>query len=357
MITAAAWNRFIARRRRERLRSVTTLSGGTSHHPWHTTLAWNSDLERWEASIKPGFVDNGRMIDVTVHVPVSSPPGLPVSESSADVPLTSFPRLPITTFRSVGTDSVSIDGGGEKVPEFFLARGVRAPVSLVTDTESGIKQQVEGLLASQESARLLRACDLVLQHDRVATATEWQITPAETGAQAQFSVIYKTAPGARSGAYIRTQSRYTSISPVDDLTRLQGEWEDQTFDSQHLATVWLLSPAGAPLESGPDETWEPHVEYKLFWNAIYETTTPAPGVVKQNLEVNLAGLGNAAGAQITVNQILSSQNDSFNNALTFLNANQISGRFVTPGPSVPPKWDKTRSLNPPFPFLGLPAES
>ena len=344
MITASAWNALLARRRRNRIVSVTQRRGGSWRHPWHTTLAWNADLERWEASIKPGFVDNGRMIDVTVSVETA--------EGSADAPLTDFPRLPITTFRSVGTDSISIDGSGETVPDYFRALGVGDPVTLSTEGDGGLVQEFSGLVDESASQRLLRACDLVLHHDRVATATQWQITPAETGSQAQFSVIYKTAPNARDGAYIRAMSRYAPIVPVDDLTRLQGGWTDETFDSRHLATVWMLSPPGAALESSPDETWEPHVEYKLFWNATYEVTAPVLGAVKQNLEVNLAGLGAAAGAQITVNQILSQQNDAVNNTLEFLTQKQITGKFITPGHRVPPEWDKTLSLNPPFPFLG-----
>lgn len=348
-LSAKAWNGlldWLSGALRNRILSVTTIGRSGWQHPWFITPKWNGELKQWQCTIKPGFVNDD---DVTVLQTVKNADG---SEVTKDVPLTDVPSIPLTSFRSVGTDAVSIDGSGEGVPEFFAARGVGNPISLNSDSADGIQQQVEGLL-DQSQARILRGCDLVLYHDRVATATDWQITPAEIGAQAQFTVIYKSSPSARTKAYIRTKSRYQPIAAVDDMTRLQGAWEDETFDSTLLATVWLLSPPGAAFDSEPDGSWQGFAENQLFWNADYETDTPSPGVVKQNLEVNLAGLGAAAGAQLTVNQILSSQNDAFNNALEFLTKKQITGRIRTPGHRMPPKWDKTKSLNPPFPYKGL----
>lgn len=347
MIPAHEWNELIAEIARWTPLGFTPADASDGwQHPWFTSASWNAETEQWQCTIKPGFV-NG--LDVTVSVPSTID-----DQPSTDTPLTDSPRLPITTFRSVGTDSVSIDGSGEAVPEFFRARGVGDPLSFSTEGDGGIVQIISGLVDDQAERRLLRACDLVLHHDRIATATEWLITPAETGAQAQFSVIYKNAPNAREQAYIRTTSRHRPIMPVDDLTRLQGGWTDETFDAVHLATVWLLSPPDAAYDSPPDETWTAHVEHKLFWNADYLATVPALGVTRQNLEVNLAGLGSVAGAQITVNQILSQQNDAANNALEFLTKKQITGRFITPGHRVAPAWDKTTSLDPPFPYIGLP---
>jgi hypothetical protein len=346
MITATAWNRFLVRRRRERLNSLVIQQRGVWRHPWFTFAEWNAQRERWEAQIKPGFVDNGRLLDVTVSVESEDGAG------RSDVPLTAFPRIPLTSYRAVGTGTVSIDGSGERVPEYFLSRGVGEPVSLSTASGEGIQQEVTGLFEDLDQQRILRACDIVLYHDRLSTATQWQITPGETGAQAQFSVLYQSRPNARPGAYLQTTARHEPIGPVADLTRLLGGWQDLPYDTVRLCTVWLLSPPGAALDAQPDATWEPHVEHNLFWDVRYLVTRPALGVVKQNLEVNLAGLGGIAGAQITVNQILSQTNDAIANTLEFLTKRQIIGRFVSPGPSSV-KWDRAQSLDPPFPYRGL----
>lgn len=346
MITATAWNRFLTRRRRERLNSLTLQQRGTSLHPWHTRVEWNAQRERWEAEVKPGFVDNGRLLDVTVSVESEDGAG------RSDVPLTAFPRIPLSSYRAVGTGTVSIDGSGEPVPEYFLRLGVGEPVSYSTDSGEAIVQEITALFDDLAQQRLLRACDLVLQHDRLSTSTQWQITPAETGVQAQFSVLYQMPANARPGAYIRTTARHQPIGPVADLTKLLGNWQDLPYDAVRLCTVWLVSPPGAPFDAPPDATWEPHVEHNLFWNARYVVTRPALGATRQNLQVNLAGLGNAAGAQLTVNQILSGSNDAFANSLEFLTKTQITGRFIVPGhPSV--KWDRALSLDPPFPYRGL----
>lgn len=320
MIPASQWNELLARRRKNRIVSINERRGPKWRHHWFTTAAWNADKERWEATVKPGFVWNGRTCDVTAAV--TGEDGLVV-----DVPLTDSPAIALTSFRHIGTDATSIDGSGEAVPGYFAARGVADPMTFTTDGEDGLTQVVSGLESPDKPQRLLRACDLVLYHDRPATTVDWTITPPEIGQQAQFNVGVKTAPSARNGAYLRVLKEFVTPSSVDVMTKLQGAYDADTRDALKVCTVYLLSPPDTAFDSPPDETWEPHVKHEQFWNLIYAHTAPAINAPAQQLAINLAGLGNAAGAQFTVNQILSQSNDAFNNALQFLTAREIVGRF------------------------------
>jgi hypothetical protein len=342
-VPASAWNRLVDYLFQHRLLSVVSLGGSQWRHPWFTSVRWDDETQAWRAHVRPGFV-NGQ--DVTVSVIIE--------EERRDVPLTEDPTFPLSSFRALGSDTISIDGSGESVPEFFQRLGVRAPRQISTEIGDGLVETITGLPEDAAEAlppRQLRACDLVLRCLRPRTAVEWLITPAETGAQAQLTLL--TTGSSAHQASLRITSRYQPIQAAADLTRLEGLVTDPGFDEAHVATVYLLSPESAGPESEIDATWTPYVEHHLFWNADYLTTQPTI-IPRQNLELNLAGLGGIAGAQFTVNQLLSLQNDATNNALTFLLGNEVTGRISTPGHSKGSiKWDKAESLDPPFPFFGI----
>lgn len=305
MISAREWNQLLASRRRNRVLSLSQRRGAAGRHPWFTTCVWNRDAEHWQATIKPGLVFNGRACDVTFD----------------SVPLTDGPVVPLTTFRAIGTDAVSIDGIGEAVPEYFTARGVVDPLAITLDTEAGLTTEDQG---DTSKACLLRACDIALHQERPRTTVDWSFGIGADGQFAQFRV--GNAGALASKAYVRAMKQFTAIQPVDDLTRLQGGYDDDGIDSIKVCTVYLLSPAGAAYDSPPDETWTPHVKHDLFYNLAYGHTS-ASGPARQNLTLNLAGLGNAAGAQLTVNQLLAQSNDAANNALQFLLARESKGTF------------------------------
>jgi hypothetical protein len=343
MISASRWNALIDRLARFWPLGFQAADQAVWRHPWFTTARWDDETQAWRAHVRPGFV-NGQ--DVTVSVVVE--------EERKDVPLTEDPTFPLSSFRALGSDTISIDGSGESVPEFFQKLGVRAPRQISTEIGDGLVETITGLPEDAAEAlppRQLRACDLVLRCLRPRTAVEWLITPAETGAQAQLTLL--TTGSSAHQAILRVTSRYQPILAAADLTRLEGLVTDPGFDEAHVATVYLLSPESAGPESEIDDTWTPYVEHHLFWNADYVTSQPAI-IPRQNLELNLAGLGGIAGAQFTVNQLLSLQNDATNNALTFLIGNEVTGRISTPGHSKGSiKWDKAESLDPPFPFFGI----
>lgn len=331
-LTAKAWNALLdalAPMLRNRILSVTAIGGGAWLHPWHTTARWNAERERWEATVKPGFVCNGRACEVTAPIP--SPLGEGEGEF-VDVPLTDSPALSLTSFRSIGTDSVSIDGGGEDVPEYFRYRGVGAPISFSTEGEDGIVEQVSGLVDDQGSKRLLRACEILLYHDRPAAAADWTLGTGLEGTFAQFAIAYNAAVGARDHGYLRVFAELPLRAGDEDpaVAAFLGEgFEDEPYDWRQIATVYLLSPEGAALDSQPDRTWTPHVKHHLFWNLHYGHTPVPPPANNQPLTLNTAGIGGAAvNLQATVNQMLAQSNDA-SAALNELLRNRVRGRFWT----------------------------
>lgn len=343
IIPASVWNQMVDFYFRHRLLGVLDLGGGNWRHPWHTTVAWNAEKERFEAAINPGLV-NGR--DVMARVESADDPLVVI-----DQPLTSSPRIALGSFRAVPSGA----------PEFFAALGVRSTASLTVDDleASAPVDLTEAKLAGSSDAdvaasilpeRWLKACDVVLHQERPRTVVDWQITPPEIGQQAQFTV--GSTGALAKNAYVRATAEFVAAAPRDDRATLTGETEDSGLDSVKICTVFLLSPPDVGPEAEIDSRWEPHVQHDLFWNASYRFTQPV-AVASQNLTLNLAGLGNAAGAQFTVNQLLAQNNDAFNAALQFLNAREVTGKFTTPGNSVR-KWDKAASLDPPFPYKGLP---
>lgn len=326
-ITAKAWNALLdvlAPMLRNRVLNVTSIGGGMWLHPWHTKASWNGAKKKWEAVIKPGFVFNGRTCDVTVSI-------VNDDGEAKDVPLLDAPMIPLTSFRAIGTDAVSIDGSGEAVHEYFRYHGVGEPISFSTEGEEGIVEQVSGLAEDQTSKRLLRACEILLYHDRPAASADWTQGVGIDGSFAQFAIVYNTSGSARNGAYIRTAKAKPLTSDEDPASAaaLGQRFADQAFDWLPLVTVYLLSPENAGFDSAPDETWTPHIQHHLFWNLHYGHTPVPPAANQQNLTLNTAGLGGSAvNLQATVNQMLAQSNDAMA-ALNELLRNRVKGRFWT----------------------------
>lgn len=353
MISARDWNRLMDELARWTPLGYTPADASADWaHPWFTTAAWNGKMRRFEASIRPGLVD-GKDVFVTI---------LDGDKGTKDVPLTDDPLIPLPSFRHIGgSTNVTLETAGEAVPEFFEALGVRDSTTITTDdleasTPTDITQQK---LASAEPAtaaeqlpeRQLKACDIILRCGRARTVVEWIFGSAIENTLAQFKV---GTSGAASAPRLRiSQSAFSATAAVDPLSKLDGSYIDTGYEETKVCTVYLLSPPDASADAEPDETWTAYAQHDLFWPAKFIVKKPA-SVATQNLEVNLAGLGNAAGAQINVNQLLAQNNDAFAAASQFLFAREITGRITTPGHRVPPAWDHATSLDPPFPYKGLP---
>ena len=66
-ISAREWNGWIDRLKRSRLLAALSLGRSGWKHPWFTQARWVARERRWEAVIKPGFVN---AVDPTVRVTV-----------------------------------------------------------------------------------------------------------------------------------------------------------------------------------------------------------------------------------------------------------------------------------------------
>ncbi len=306
-IFASTWNALIDRLRREQVIGCTVTQYGSWKHPWYVTPAWNKEREEWACEINPGFV-NG--LDPEVRLQASEAPEETLGrlgatqEARVDAWLTEAPQIPLRQWRAIGDEG--LPDTGERMPPFFQA---------LTEGES------------EKKRRLLRACEIVLRHDRIAAGTSWNLGSGSSGSFAQFSVSYGRRPGARERAYLRTTSRYDPPTPPDPLDLLLGKVVDEGIDSLHLSTVYLLSPEGASPESPPDASWTPFVRHRVFWNLIYAVRFDPP--VGRTDDITLyTGLGGGI-ADGMINQMLAQNNDASAAAMQFLSNRSIEGRFWT----------------------------
>lgn len=298
-------------------------------HPWKTAIVWNAERTRFEAVIKPGFV-NG--MDVVTRIEVED-------ETFADVPLTDFPAIPLTSTREVSAS----------VPAFFAAFSVKETSEPTADQlDIGVTEIIEGLPTDESEQRRLVACDLVLQCTRPRTTVEWTVAPSETGSQATF--VLGTAYAEQTARIVAVRE-WQTVQPGDTLSRLEGGIEDTGLDECLVATVFFLSPPGVGIDYPLGNDWQAFVRHDLFWNAehiVSGNVSPTP----QPISLNLAGVGAAVNAQFIVNQILAAQNDADAAVLQFMQANEIKGRITTPGSAKPSDFDMTARLDPPFPYKG-----
>ena len=343
-ISATAWNKLMAFLWANRIVSVRVLGSGGWKHPWHITPAWDAERSLWRMRITPGFV-NG--LDATVSLPAELAPEdtlarlkrageQPESKQSIESWLTEEPRVPLTSFRAIGMDasasSASTDADGnvslsyEPVPEFFLAQGVVAPPDITFDASAFTESQT-GTFQDSASKRLLRACDVVLYQDRIATTTQWTTGAGVDGTFAQFTVTTYKALNHRERAYLRLMPKYDPPLLATRQDQLAGDWSDTTRDEKHLATIYFVSPEGAPLGSQPDGSWTPHVRHRLWWNLLHATNQLKPPLAHANLTLT-TGLAGGVGDPIN-NLILAQINDEHSAAAEFLGRERMEGRFWT----------------------------
>lgn len=312
-ISAREWNAALAKFQREQLVQGMMLGNDEWRHPWFTSVAWNAFDARFEALIKPGFVN---YLPATVDVVID---GL-----HKDVPLTDDPRLPLPSWRRIGADAEPVgqlaneDGtvtlSYETVPDFFLALGVSAKTETTLDEGNAL----DVLAPSDVPPRRLVACDLVLNQDRLGYTTA-------TLGDGLLTVGFTRSPAAREAAYVRAARRYVPAGEPDPVQQLAGNWEDDTRDSELIATVYLLSPERTAADAPPDQTWTPFVQHELFWNLNHDTNDipPQPNVNPLTLVTGLAG-GMADGL---IQSMLAANDAEALAALNFLANQRLTGMF------------------------------
>lgn len=319
VLSARAWNALIDTLARKLNLAVTVIRRGGWEHPFTVTPSYDLAARQWTATVSPGFCLNAQgQDDVTIAAPQSA---IRNSQSAVkDVPLTRRPVLPLPSTRIIGSGAdpvsytISEDQDTpvvtyEPVPLFFQALGVQSSSNPQSAT-----------LNPQSPPRLLRAADIIINHDRPALTTV-------TVGNDQLAPGVSTSPKARPGAYLTASKLYQDPAQPDPLQQLKGLWSDNTFDALKLATVYFLSPADVAPDSPLDAAWTPYVKHDVFWNLHYRHNAPQVAPLVEGLHLNT---GLAAGLLDQIgNQILANLNDTTQSALNFLSTNRIQGRFWT----------------------------
>ena len=294
--SAPAFNALVDLYFRHRIVSALALAASPWRHPWHTTVRWSEESGAWLASVKPGAClsatsDGDPVVRVDrIVAPAETVTRLELPPRgdernlraylSEGAPLTLRPGL----FRPIGTDAVGTERlPGEAVPTFFASRGVLGP-RILRDAGGAAVLATEGLVTDRRQARLLRACDLVLGHDRPATTAAVRTSDLSPGSAAlEFSTGRATSyDGAPQ---LSALAKWTSPADVAALDLALGTGTDSGRDEIRLATVYLLSDPG--MEEGSDPVgpgWTPFVDHDVFWNLQYQTRFDAVEVEPTRLE-------------------------------------------------------------------------
>jgi hypothetical protein len=293
------WNRLVDFYFRHRLLSVTVIPASLWRHPWYTALMWDAEGEAWTYAVAPGWCesptgDPSPTVSTIARLAPTSAAALETDDRDAAITarIDESPRIPIDQdlWRAEGTDAVVLSGSEvTALPPAIAAMGVLGPTALI-ETGSGLVRQIEGVVADRARARLARACELYLEHGRETAA----IYPVEVGGRITFDVLFRPAPVPAPRLALRRE-RIDPLAPrprwvADD----SGIVADEGIDRLHLATLWLVSPAGEPEGSEPDGRWTPYLEHRVDRNVTYEIEGPELRAVPP-LNLNVPGRDLAGG--------------------------------------------------------------
>ena len=331
------WNDAVTQFRQNRPIIATTREEGAWRHPWKIGGAWDTELAVWRLSIKPGFVNGDEVRMANFPFALAPEPALErirSGEATIDDPivyLTDEGRIPVGggTFRAIGSDAnptgstsnpLGVTFSFEAVPEFFVALGVGDPPQISGSLVGGI-QTTEGI--EDPDRRLLRAMDVVLVQERIATSTAWTVDASAQ--QAQFDIIY-TNLGFDPIPRVNLTPHYSPEPPLDDSeARLLGTWADGTTDELHIGTLYLLSPPGAPEGSEPDGSWLAYSKNNVAWNLNHATNLlpVLPDHENPRFILPLAG----GVAQVSIDSITAQTNFQLDSVAEYIRGRTLKGRF------------------------------
>lgn len=309
--STSGWNRLVLYWFRRRVLDVRPASVEQWRHPWRISPAWNAEREEWAFSIVPsGCPSPTSGGDPVVRVPgalagAEARSRLAIDEDDADlhdVYLSELPTIPIPAdaWRSIGTDAVgAAEFDAEPVPEALARLGVASPV-VVSRGPGGLVSRTEGLVVSRSRARLLRAVDVVLSHDRLATETRASIEPEGL---VTVEMVLANRASADRDARLTVVPRFEEPVSPDSLALLTGSATDPARDSLHLATIYLVSQRGERSGASPDGSWTAHVRHFVHWPLRYVVRQSAAFVEPTRVTVPAPDLGGgtlgSVGGRIT----------------------------------------------------------
>ena len=253
--SAAAWNRLVDLYFRNRLIGALILDPAPWRHPWFTTVRWSEEAEIWLATVKPGACpsavsDGDPIVRVDqIVAPAETVARLELAANGREKNLRAYLSegaplaLRPSIFRAIGTDATGTEAAQpESVPAFFAKRGVMGPRVLRNVNGTAVLAE-SGLESDRRTARLLRACDVVLTQDRIATVASVRESDISSGTAA-----LEFAP-SRAASYdvdpnLIALSKWQGPADLAALDLALGTGTDRGRDEIHLATIYLLSSPG-----------------------------------------------------------------------------------------------------------------
>lgn len=301
--SAAAWNRLVDLYFRNRLIGALILDPAPWRHPWFTTVRWSEEAEAWLATVKPGACpsavsDGDPIVRVDqIVAPAETVERLELEANGREKNLRAYLSegaplaLRPSIFRAIGTDATGTEAAQpESVPAFFAKRGVMGPRVLRNVNGTAVLAE-SGLESDRRTARLLRACDVVLTQDRIATVASVRESDISPGTAA-----LEFAP-SRAASYdadpnLIALSKWQGPADLAALDLALGTGTDRGRDEIHLATIYLLSSPGMEPGSEPTGTaWTPYVDHHVFWDLQHAARYVSIEVEPTRLETPIPILG------------------------------------------------------------------
>jgi hypothetical protein len=295
----SGWNRFVDRWFRHRLLEVRVIPPALWRYPFSCDLRWDAIAEQWSVGIVPGWCESpGGEASPTVSTLARLCPraaqrlGEDDPEARIVARLDESPRLLVATALWRADAVTAPDGGSRALPEEVARRGVVGPVVAV-QTESGIVQQVGGLIADRNNAALARAVEIFIEHGREVASLG-----VIAGAGAEIDFEFSFLPATPATARIGLRREWPSIEDGPEVPRWSSRGlsavADEGIDRYRIATLWLTSPRGTEPGSEPDERWRPYIEQRLSRNLAYEVSGPTIRAVPP-LRLTIPGAAQLAG--------------------------------------------------------------
>lgn len=303
-------------------------------HDWYVTVFWSEQTKRWLCTVKAGFVNGDcPVVRTTAEEQEGNDPqwginpltGEPYFSASVfnrntkpkgdpkqvDIPLYLDPALPLL-WRKVGSD------GSVGAPLFFTRRGVAPPQGLGDEP------------ADPATRRLLRDCDIILHQPRPALAVETQFSPGILTGMSNVRQVLSVAP-PDNGDVLQVQA-VAGYDPqgANTIDPLTGTYTERNYDELWLATVYMLSPRGAPANADPDRSWTPHVRHRRFFSVNWDRPHRKIAPLVEDLTPYYLGAVIGGLAQPIVNTFTAAVNDAAQMALNMANGQSLKGYFWTP---------------------------
>lgn len=292
-IPVGDWNRFVRSYAEQWPLEVIAEEPAGWRHPWNTQLRWNNRLERFEANVWAGLL-NEEEVEVSLD------------------PL----ELPWATFQRLVASAAEIP----ERPAAWLSEDPWIPVPPERwNTPTVIPQVISEQL---ELNQQVRSFDIVLVIPKPFLFAE--LVEVEGTTVLRFDI---RTP--QDSPHLSIRREFIPVEPVrPSVEQLVAGFTDYPFDERHLATVYAISPGSASEAATPKGTWATQVKHRIFRNLNHEVEQDISQIPEQQLVWGSTGLVGGIGdaiAQGIIDQI----SDQLNEAQVYLNQSRIVGHAWT----------------------------